>query len=179
MRPKACFLALWLALISGLILVPDYAHPSGPMLPESAPAAPAAPATPPPARVKPVQPRPGTAAPPRPGAVTRPRRPAPPAVPSKNAVIRAQMIAQIKTKYAQRKSFITAKYLKERGKILSAFNKLIQNRADYDPIYRNQYNLINNQAAALEEAYHGAIQDLDRSRDAQIRGVYQATDRLR
>ena len=28
MRPKTGFLALWLALISGLILVPDYAHPS-------------------------------------------------------------------------------------------------------------------------------------------------------
>ncbi len=155
MRPKAFSLALMLTLSGGPMLSPDYAYSGGGM----GPAAPATSARPP--------------------VVVTPKSPPSTAVPSRNAVVRAQLIAQVKTKYAQQKNFVTNKYIQERGKIFSSLNRL-QSIRKTDPFTYDQYALpLVFQLKALETAYHETIRNLDQRRDAELQGVYGAKDLLR
>jgi hypothetical protein len=149
MRLKPFSLTLWLVLLGGSLMSPDYAFSGGAM----------GGATPQPT---PVQPAPGPVAP-------RPT-PLPPAVPKKNAVLRAQLIAQIKTKYAQQKNFLNAKYMQERNELMQLM------KANWENVpYCNQLTL---KMSALNKAYRAAVADLDQRRDAEIRGAYTARDLL-
>jgi hypothetical protein len=89
------------------------------------------------------------------------------------------MIARIKHKYAQQKAFISAKRNKETDTIRLRVKAILQNE-DLSPEQKGsmsgRYMM---QMRALQTAYDQAINNLDRSRDAEIGGVYGAKDRLR